>query len=161
MINPILFISNIESALYSMVKFTEKCSISWTITEIIYEKNDSYSDKIIFFLEGKNGIYPINSYFVKSLDYSDMNYTKNFYDESNLPKIWDNVNYLIDKDFNLIANRYEEGSFRLPFTGEVVRGEINICDVEKNDDIFYIWFIWIGIFVLIIFSILLLKKTKT
>ncbi len=160
MINPILFLSALgPDMIYSMVYELDKCFITWEIKKIEVEKNNDFDclSKIIIDVDWK---YKVNSIKIENNLCSIDSYSV-LYKNNNFPKVWDEVNYLLEsEDFSLIADEYEDWFFRL-ISGEILEQEINSCEVEKikiEKDSIYIWFIWVGIFLLIIFSILLYKR---
>ncbi len=148
--------------LYKMVYETDKCIISWEIKSLkdFDKPHDMYHKYLNIEVLGEH-TYLVKTYIRLHIEWIWMmlgwgGYTN--YNNFNLPQVWDEVNYLVEsEDFTLISDEYEDWFFRLT-SGEILEQEVNACEIEKSDDIFYIWFIWVGIFLLIIFLILLYKR---
>ena len=156
MINTKLFLSiPSPGQLYDMTYKMDKCYISWKITNIRLIEKKKCSNTLNIKIEWKNN-------FLVSATVGKSNWLLcTGYNNFNLSKIWDEVNYLVrSEDFTLITDKYEDWNFILA-SGEILQQEINACEVEKikiEKDTIYIWFIWILIFVLILLLFLLYKR---
>jgi len=159
MTNPIFFTSSMKlEDVNPYIYNLNKCTIKWIIKKIKIEPDNTCFDKINITVDD----YLVNSsLYIKSGCFGWLLSIKT-YNNSNLPKIWDEVNYLVEsEDFTLITDKYKDWNFILA-SGEILQQEINACEVEKikiEKDTIYIWFIWIWIFVLILLLFLLYKRT--
>ncbi len=167
MTNLILKVNNSELNFYEV----DTCVISWTVKSL----KEWYIYKWVGYKDLTIKISWENNYKLKS-EYYPYNpiewwvsivwgWNLPYFNKSNLPQIWEKVNYLvISEDFSLISDKYEDWNFILK-SGEILEQEISFCkpswiEIKIEKDIFYIWFIWVWMFLLIILSILLYKRIK-
>lgn len=88
MINPILFISALgPKKIYSIVYETDKCSISWKITNVKVEKNNLCSDNLIILVKWKYDYYVSSSKTIANLCDGWAGYSR--YNNSTLPQTLD------------------------------------------------------------------------
>ena len=102
MFNPILFIlSAPPDYIEKEISWMKKCFISGTIKDIQLNKNSECLKTIkVLILWENNWYYSINTIKLTSCS-SDWPYI--VYSDKTLPKVWDNVNYLINKDWYFIC----------------------------------------------------------
>jgi len=168
MLNPIILFSALhESDIDNYVKKIDKCSVYWVIKEIEIKKSNECLDNLSILVENEHD-FIVNSYLLNdnlcsfdwyNIIYSNWNNSYNL--ESNLPKKWDFVNLLIDKNYNTILsdNLNENWYFEL-LSWNILKQEINKCEFEEDYSNYYLWWIIISLIFIFLSLFLIVKLIK-
>lgn len=167
MINPILFLSALwPDMIDNDISKLDKCNLTWKIKDIKIIKNSECLDNVEIMISWSNWYYNVNVSKTTDTDCShDSIYL--LYWNKNIPKIWDKVDYMIDKSsYHIISdNKVWEWIYKLvSWNNSELNTEIctpNSSFVEQNSNYLYYWILICTLIIIWIIVNILLKKKKS
>ena len=139
----------------------DKCFINWELLSIEEKVHEAYTEIFLFidWYQSQWILWKIPNPSPGGVVW----WSFLFYSKNDLPKIWDDVNFLIDKnDYTLLPyTQISDWLFKSP-SWKILKQEINKCEFEEDYSDYYLWWIIISfIFILLsLFLIIRLIKKK-
>lgn len=164
MINPIyLFSALFSEDIEEIISKSNLCEINWKIEKIQLLEKSECIDSYNFYLESKFWTYNVMSLKWTNIDCSIDGISK-IYSDRNFPKVWDEVNFLInnlDNYYILSDKKNSDGSY-LILSWNNKKYDTEICTSNSNFIEFHkdYFIIWTWIISLIILWIIIYKKFK-